>query len=332
MSYLLLALTLALAPTESGSRLQLDATGTFAPRTFGTTVPPNDPPSGHEFAGTGVLGLTVFGRRLVDDDAPMPLQAYLQRVPRFHIAGGGGGSSAEYPIEIMATQSPSRFLYRTKHADASAGASADGYVGRWAYLRAAIEVNYTVWDDTSDSRVVGGFGSTTPIHVGPKNPDELALPISAEAGLRLGDWRVSAGWSVTPYQLGNADLNVRFWGGAFIAGYAVFRRSIGVGARVNVLEGGASVDASASFWLGRRLGLLVGVSGGRGTYFDLPAVYDRAGGRVGVEYWMSSRWAASLSYAPSWQHTLPLREARIVDSDASQIEHLLPLTLTVRPH
>jgi len=84
---------LSLAPTGTSARFQFDAEGSF------THVSAIDGPVAHgRTVGGGVqLGLTLFGRRVVDDDSPVTLQPFLQRVSSFRLVGGGGGSQYAEP-------------------------------------------------------------------------------------------------------------------------------------------------------------------------------------------------------------------------------------------
>src|SRR5437762_2450425 len=86
----LLVMTLALAPSNQSYRFNVYAAGHLDVTTF-------DDSSGYrDRGGRGGLGVGIYLRRLVDDDAPPSLQAYLQRTPVLHVDAGGGGSSTNW--------------------------------------------------------------------------------------------------------------------------------------------------------------------------------------------------------------------------------------------
>jgi hypothetical protein len=317
----LLALSLALPPSGQVTSVEIVAAIQLDVRSLNAAVR-SVPRSGEWLGGDGTFGVTVFGRRALDDEAAPPLQPFLQRVPRFHIEGGGGGASIHYPIVILA-------LYPNTAQDLAGGHAAtwaDGYIGRWVYLAASLGINYQSW-----GRGELNPGMQTLSSVYRLNLSELTVSASAAAGVRWRDLLFSAGWGVAPYRLGADAMQVRFWGGAFVAVRAVVRGFVDLAARVQVIELGAIAEASATAWLRRRLGLTAGLEGGHGAFFDSPVVYDRAGGHVGVAWWFAPRLAASLTYAPAWQRASPVAGLGTAMAEISLVAHLLTFTVTSRP-
>jgi hypothetical protein len=326
----LFALTLALPASGQEMRLQLDASVMADVRSMSSTEPAVNPPSGEWIGGAAAVGVTVFHRRIVDDDAPPPLQPFLQRVARFHLDAGGGGASVVYPFRTFSPQEPATFLvpYRSSIDQFRVAARADGYVWRGLYLGAGFGVDYATWRPAGEFTIDGFSPSPSLPHLA---SSELSLNASVSAGLRWRDVLVVAGWSVSPYRIGADRMTVRFWGSAFVAGHIVVRRFIDLALRAGVLEAGAEADASVTVWLRRRVGVGLGVHGGHGAYVDSPVIYDRAGGRATIAWWIGPRIAASLSYAPVWQRTTAVAGLGTAITNFSSVAHVLALTVSSRP-
>jgi hypothetical protein len=323
----ILAISLALPPSGARSRLELDASALFDGRTLDSSptgwfaggfapggINPRAPGiyNGQWLGGGGSLGLTVFLHSVVDDDAAPSLQPFLQRSGSFHLGGGGSGASVDYPVSF-ASSGQAVLTHRTL-GGGSVNLFAEGYYKGWLYLGTSIRADYTTWHD---------YVTASPTSQYAVDQSELIVPLSAEAGIRWHDLRVAAGWGVAPYRLGSAAMQVRFWGGAFASLYTVIHRWVGLGADVRVLDGGAFVDASASFWVRRRLGIVAGVAGGHGGFVDSPRSFDSVGGSAGIECWFQPRWALSLTYAPNWQQR---------EDGYSMVQHLVTLTILSRPY
>ena len=326
----ILGVVSALAPTGGGTRLELAAQAALESRNLWDTMA-KDPPRGDSFGGGATLGATVFLRRVVDDDAAPSLQPFLQRASSIHAEAGGGSTTTNFPLAVLRSDNPSAYLlrYATVEDRAHAAVSADGFWGRFAYTAARLDLDYARWQD---EEVIGGFGNITPIATIPNaDSSELAIDASVAGGVRWRDLLVYAGWSVTPYRLGADAFAVRFWGGAFAGARAVVRRRWDLAARVDVLDGGARAEASATLWLRRRFGLSAGVEGGHGAFFDSAKSFDRAGGRVAVAWWLTPRFAATVAYAALWQATTPVAGFGEAVPEFSYVAHVVTLTLTSRP-
>ena len=322
----LLTVVAALPASGVSSRIEMDLRGGIDAQTMSDTRV-NAQPSGDALGGDITLRISAFHRRVVDDDAAPPLQPFLQRVARFAFEIGGGSTTATFPDYVYAGSAfPQR--YTTVNGAVHARGGADGYLGRYAYLGGFLGVRYASWEPQQPA----GFGNITPAAPIPHpNSSEVAIDASLAAGFRWRDLLAYAGWSVTPTRIGSDAFHVQFWGGAFAGVHAVVRRRWALDARVDLLDGGARAEASATLWLRRRFGFTVALEGGHGAFDDSPVTYDRAGGRVGVDWWLSPRIAAALAYAPAWQATTPVAGFGAAEPEFGFVEHVVTLTLTSRP-
>src|SRR5438132_13594024 len=136
----LLVMTLALAPSNQSYRFDVYAAGHLDVVTFA-----DDAGGYRNLGGRGGLGVGVYLRRLLDDDAPPSLQAYLQRTPTLHVDAGGGSSSTSWNDPVP-NQSATRGW---------ANVSISGYA-RWLYAAAHVGVEYA----TRHSHLYATGGST----------------------------------------------------------------------------------------------------------------------------------------------------------------------------
>ena len=229
----------SLPATNETSRYQLDADLRLAPAiaeldSYGVG-------DSAEVNASAQLQLTMFIQRLRDDDAPPSLQPFLQRVTRVSVAVRG-----TIGFSYVADDGPP---FQQDDGGPTVRASIDGYVARYLYLGAS--VGYQLqhrWVDIDD-------GSTENVH-----EPSLAVAI----GARLGDVRIVATAGAT-FAVGEGDQ--ADWGYVGLRAHAVIRRHIELDGGVELrlwpaADGGAGKggggDASATFWLGRRLGLGIG--------------------------------------------------------------------------
>src|SRR5262245_35244367 len=234
----LLVMTLALAPSNQSYRFDVHATGHLDVFTV------DDVAGYRDLGGRGGLGVDVYLHRLVDDDAPPSLQAYLQRTPLLQVDAGGGGSRASWkdPVPSHST------------AQGWASVSISGYAG-WLYAAAHVGVDYV----SSHSRLytIGGGGTSD------SSGTSIAIPVDAALGVRWRDTLITAGWGVSPTRSGPNDMlgdfRVPFWGGARASVTTVLRRQLELDAGVSVLENGAAAGGEATLYLRRRLGLIAGI-------------------------------------------------------------------------
>jgi hypothetical protein len=274
LSLPLFAASLVLAPTGNSSRVELVSGGGFNAATVTMSSPGSLAERGLSLGGQGGVGFTLFGPRVVDDDAPPSLQPYLQYAAQLHVDGGGGGFRFS---PDSATSGPGN-----DSSNGYANVNASGYFDRTLYGYLGIGVRYR-----SDS--ANQFTS-------------LLLPISAAAGLRLGQVRLSIGWSVTPTRYGDDVFKVPFWGGAYAQAYAVVHLRLSLSANVNVLEGGAGAGGGATVYLARRFSVGASVSGSHAHNSDLGFTFDGVGAEVDFEAWTGPRFAIAVDYSITWGH------------------------------
>ena len=294
LSLPLFAATLALAPTGNTTRLEL-ATGGGVQSVVVAQQPPG---SGSSIGGQGGLGLTLYGHRIVDDDAPPSLQPYLQYAFQLHVDGGAGG--------FRYTPDPPASAPGNDSVNGYANVTASGYFDRAVYGSLALGMRYR-----SDS--AGSF--TT-----------LLLPMTASAGFRFGDVRLALGWSVTPTRVDAGVFKVPFWGGALAQVYAVVRRRLGLVAEVDVVDGGALAHGGVTGYFLRRFSLGASVDGGHGRQSAYAFSYDTAGGGVTFRSWIVSRVAVAVDYSFTWT-----RYAYANGSGEDDYTNLVGLTLVARP-
>jgi hypothetical protein len=298
----LLAWGLSLAPTEAPVRLELSADGAF---TY-TGITPGGPAAASvtdEFGqgGLGRLRVSVFpGRPLVDDDAPLSLQPFLQRAFRLQAAGGFSGNDVEVDSALIPPT----------HQRSQLGffqVSAEGYPGGHLYAAASVQVA------SSAFRITDMFGP------GPIS-STLAVPVSATFGARFGDLLVAASWTVTPSQTDTAPWRVS-QPTAGLSAQWVLRRRWSFTASATWLDGGAQASGGADLFFGRLLDVFASVDGGHQSPGGL--LSDFAGGRVGAFLWISRFFGAGLSYAAHWTDYPGI--------SVSQVTHAIQLTVASRP-
>jgi len=294
----LLVTTLALAPTGGSSRLELGVGGEFDSTSY--VLPPALVLSSEGLAVGGQAGggLTVFGARVVDDDAPPGLQPFLQRAAELHVDAGGGGFDLSPPDGSALIPHHGTVAY--------ADFSAFRYADRFLYGYVGLGVRYRN-DELQMFKTI-------------------ALPIDVAVGARLGDARVSLGWTVAPAQANDAVFKVPFWGGAYAHLFGVVRRTLALNAEVGVLDGGAGADGSATIYLARRFSIGAFVRGGHGSPSDAHYSYDHAGGGLSFEAWTSARFAVAVTYSIDWWRYTPLN----TDSE-NEYTNLIALSFRLRP-
>ena len=286
----LLVLTLALPATGADHRVDVsvsvDLQSSSSPLAPAGVDPQYTGPTGRlqSLSGEGSAGVTLFARRLRDDDAPPSLQAFLQRATDVHLGGSGFGGASAYPN--LDGSGPGRSI---SFSGGSANASAEATLG-WLYLSLALDVDYSL------SNIPAGLYPAF-------SYSELIVDPSLTAGIRWRRLLLYGGWSVEPYRYNTGSFEVEHWNRARAGFRAVLRRSIDLSASVTVLDGGAAAVASLEVWIARRLGVAVSVNGGHGTYYlDSSTLYDAAGGSVELDCWLTHNEELSVNYTASWRH------------------------------
>jgi hypothetical protein len=133
----LLVTTLALAPSGDRSYLGLSVGGDVGYASWSDATVPGGNGAGHSLGGEGGAGFTLYVDGIVDDDAPLSLQPFLQRASSVHVDGGGGGFRHTAPPG-------SSFIDQT---GTSGYANLDGsvYLARWFYAYLGFGARYTAW-------------------------------------------------------------------------------------------------------------------------------------------------------------------------------------------
>jgi len=285
----LLVMTLALAPSNQSYRVDVYAAGHLD-----VTTGDDNTNGSRELGGRGGLGVSIYLRRLADDDAPPSLQAYLQRTPVLHLDAGGGGSSTTWNDPVP-------------HESASTGwadVSISGYA-RWLHAGAHVGVAY----GTGHSHLYAPGGGTVD-----DSWSGLTIPVDASLGVRWRDTLVSVGWGVSPTRSALNDVpagfTVPFWGGARASVTTVLQRRLFLDASVVVLENGAAAGGDVGLYPGRRLGFSAGIKGGHQSHTDnaggptfpeaLTNALDYVGVGVDVVVWASPNVYADLRYDFEW--------------------------------
>lgn len=302
LATLLLGLTLAMPESGETTMAEVDLSAGFSFRATtaqgGSGVSLDDASAGRDLGGLGAIGLTVYGKHIVDDDAPPALQPFLQYATQLHI--GGGGSYTDRLLPASGDHWPL--------AQGWAEVSASGYLARRFYLATSFEYGYLTWRG-------GGQGIS-----------EQLQQFSVAAGLRFSDVRIAAGWGGTAYRIGRGPATVRFWGGAFLDLYTVIDRNFELDAGANLAEGGGEGHVGATWWLGRRLGLGLGASGGAHAYVDSPAHHRFVSGTGTVQLWFTPRVGAQLADTITWDQPAPGEDDILV----AGIGESVTLTLLIR--
>ncbi|HEY7955744.1 MAG TPA: hypothetical protein VII38_10650 [Polyangia bacterium] len=309
MTTLLFVFTLALPATGGQARAEIQASGQFNVASASAEPSPLGPLDWSRMGGGGELEATIFlGRPLVDDEAPLSVQAFLQRETALSLGASGGMLSLGW------SQTGTTLIHRD-WKEGSASASLGGYF-HWLYLAGSLAYRNTAWQDQLRS----GAGSL-------QSPSmtEAELPVSATLGARIADTLVFVGWGLTVMSRGSSSTpsQVPFWGGAFAGAQSIIGRRVSLQGGVTVLDGGASVNARVELFFGRRLGLFLGVSGGASKVTDAsPPFRDSfAGGAAGAALWVTRHLKIELTYEPTWERP---------SNGTDTISHLIALAVSAR--
>jgi hypothetical protein len=296
-----LAFVLSLAPTGSTSRFELDLDGNFLVRAW--TGPSAGRQVGPTLGGGAGPGLSIFGKRVVDDEGPVSLQPFLQRVSIYRLAVGGHGSAS------LATNGD------VDSSDYGGGvtASAKIYLHRNFFLDAGFGA-------LQSTRTYSGVVSAT--------RSSMSLPTSIGFGVRFYDAEVAVTYRIDPAQTfapdGTKRFEVPFWGEVDLSGFVVIRRRVSLSVGVTTEEGGASARFGLGGYFGRRLSIGGSLYGGRGELHDYGSSYPHqwVGGNVGMFFWTQRLVGFGISYSPTWYSYNP--------SDPSSLNHLLSFTVSSR--
>jgi hypothetical protein len=254
-------LLLGAASTGAWGDLQLAATGNHA------TAPGNV----ISWGGSGTISLSGFlHHRLVEDDAPLSLQPYLQRT---------GAIEGTVSANGFSTDSPS-------YLEPYHGTTLGGSVAVDAYPTEVL----TLWASAAffRSKTGGGFG-------GPGT--EYLLPrLELAPGVRFGDTRGSVGYTWAPTII-NGTYDGRGLGELFLRINSVIGRRVSLSLLGALILSGARGSLSLVVFPTRRVGLGGGFEYAEGAiYFDRHDVYRQWQAWGNLILWLGRTWALGLEY------------------------------------
>jgi hypothetical protein len=284
-------LPVTLSALGTTSHLQLELGTQFAVTQVSTTGV-----DANAYAGDVSLAANVFFQPVVDDDAPLSLQPFLQRVSSLSLGVSGGGGSFDITD------------YSEQRWSAGANIGLDGYVHR----NLALFMNWSV--------SVLDVSVPTPTGLIPMGSRTYRLPMNAGFGLRFADVRINLFYSIAPVAVNGSNFRQTFWYGVGASLFAVIDRRFVINARIDAADGGATAHAGLTVYLSRKLSVGGGVSGGQSSTFS------NAGGDLGVAYWFSRLLGVGFSYDVGWLNSVSTGTAAY-----SNIIHTFSLNLFSRP-
>jgi hypothetical protein len=248
--------------------------------------------------------VSLFFDRVVDDYAAPTLQPYQQRVASFGLSGSGYG----YGFDFGSGARP------VDRSGGSLGVGMDGYFGPHKALYAGASFSFTYV--TEHARDVSNDTS------------RLTLPLSLTFGVRFGDLRVRAAWTIEPGRQNAGPFVIPFYGNVSLHAYAVVRRRLELTGSAYLLDGGGSGSADVTLWLARRFGLDFGANGGHesvsANVYTTGFTQDFAGGSARFTSWLTPRFALYCTYAPEW------RQYASPGNTTSEVDHYLTIGLIGR--
>jgi hypothetical protein len=282
------ALALSAPPPDAGpatARAQLN----FSASVGGTLLVPAlpAPDSAQIVTGSGGLSAHIFLRPVLQDEAPLSLQPFLQRVSTLSLSAGSSGFSSTF-VQPWSRESVRRVI--------GGWASADGlvYLTPSFLLSAGLGFTYVHVSDTQTPAWRGSPSSTVSAY-------RMYLPVGVGLGARFGDVLLQLAYSIEPLSVQGGPWSVPFWGGASASVRAVLWRETDLSVRVSVIKGGAAASSSITSYQTRNLGLFASVFYAHGIlYSDETRPQNRAGGDLGGLCWFSDRMGAQLSFGVTW--------------------------------
>jgi hypothetical protein len=276
LTVLAAAAVAAVAPVAETSRVQ------FTADTDISITHPTDSPNYRTVATDVTVSVAAFVRQpLVDDDAPLSLQPFLQRASVVYLSTTGGATTP-YQTEP--------YPFASHREGASAGFNL--YLARSFALTASFGV--LAEDDHPPSN-----GGTTPGLLS----NWLVLPVSLGFGVRWEDVRFDLSYHVVPTHDGDDYPRwvPPYFGNLSVSGYLVTKQRVSFAVEVDAIRSGAVASGELHFYFNRRLSLFVGAWGGRGVlYVNSYSIQNRGGAVLGLTGWLSRHLGFSLSYSPNW--------------------------------
>ena len=252
------------------------------------------------WGGSGSLFLSGFlHHRLIDDDAPLSLQAYLQRT---------GSVEGTLSLNGFSTDAPG-------YVEPFHGVTLGGSFAVDAYPTEVL----TLWASAAffGSKTGGGYGGSG---------TEYLLPrLELAPGLRFGDTRASVGYTWAP-TVANGTYDGRGLGELFLRITSVIGRRVSLSLLGALILSGARGSVSLAVFPTGRLGLGAGFEYAEGAiYFDSRAVYRQWQAWGTLSLWPGRTWALGLEYR--FAHTvqpsiiaIPLDTHRVALSVAVRLD------------
>lgn len=224
----------------------------------------------HAVAGHGAAAATFYFHPLVDDDAPLSLQPFLQRSSTAQVAFELGGF----------TTSISGFDLKTDRTFASS-ASVDAYLGRNVILAAGFGL---AQHQVAVSEPVSSLTTRTTYTL---------LDLGVGVGLRFGDLRVDLSYRFQP--LSQDGQWAYTWGRVFATARWVVMRRVSFTVGAHTIQGGGGGSLGVSVYPKRILALSLAGAYERGRVFlDSSDTHDRGSVSIGLTWWLAPRVALSL--------------------------------------
>jgi len=265
-----MAFVLSLAPTGASSRFQLDFQGVLwhvspIPLSVGAS-------SGRTVGGGAQLGLTVFGIRIIDDESPVTLQPFVQRVSSYSLFGGGQASG---------------YLNDGSYVTSDYGGSVDAAANIYLHRNLVLKAGFGVAQSSA--------GGTT---------RSLSLPTKLGFGVRFYDTEIAVIYRIAPVgqpdYYGVMSWYVPFWGQVEVNAFVLVGRRVSLEASLTTQPQGASAGGRVTGYLGRRFSLSAELHGGLSRYSNDRNFVQWVGGEVGALFWTRQQVGLGLRYAPEW--------------------------------
>lgn len=228
----------------------------------------------HGNRGSAYVGPTVFLTPVVDNDAPLSLQPYLQRTSAIYGGISGGGFVTRY----------GGGAFTRKDSSVGANVGADIYVTRHVALTGGFQYAYDVLHDES----IEDKGH--------------ALSGNGGVGMRLGDTRIDASYSFSAYNLDGAFVKPR-WGSVALDAYFLIAQSFSVELSGHAAEEGGGGAVNLALFAKKDLAFFGGLAGQTFVYTASGTRSSVYGGSLGLSYWV----APTLRF--TWAYGLGLNNA-----------------------
>jgi hypothetical protein len=251
------------------------------------------------WGGMGTVAVDAYlHHRLVEDDAPLSLQPFLQRTGSIEGSFSGSGFSTDRPGFV-----------EPFHGTSFGGSFAiDGYTGEVLAL----------YGSASFFRATTGGG-----FAGAPGAEYLLPSVTVAPGLRFGDTRINVGYTWAP-TIHDGTYDGRGFGEVYLRINSVIARRVLLSLLGEVILSGGLGSVALAVFPSRMIGISAAVEFAQGAiFYDSRNVYARWQPSAAVSWWITSRVSLGLEYR--FIHTEP------VDSPGVPYDtHRIGLTLAAR--